>query len=97
MKRINSPVKTLKDGESKFEELTFNGQVEALLNIHQTFGRLASGVDLKLIGGAGKAAATCNFSAAVSNWKKNYSSVKIIDSSVSGLWEKESENILELL
>ena len=95
-KRRNAPLETLKEGANKFEELSLNDQVKALLNIQQTFGRIAGGIDLKLIGGAGKAAGSA-LSAAVSNWKKDYNSVKIIDSSVTGLWKKESENILELL
>jgi len=31
----------------------------------------------------------------MSNWKKNYSDVRIIDQSASGLWEVVSDNILE--
>ena len=31
------------------------------------------------------------------NWKKNYTDVRIVDQSASGLFEKMSENLLDLL
>ena len=33
-----------------------------------------------------------SFSSTMSNWKKNYSDVRIIDQSASGLWEVVSDN-----
>ena len=96
-KRVNAPVSVLKNGRAKFIELNVKEQTAALLNIHQTFGRVSGGCDLTLIGGAGKAAATVNFSSTISNWAKLYKDVRIIDSTASGLWEKKSENLLELL
>ena len=33
----------------------------------------------------------------ISNWKKNYSDVRIIDRSASGLFEKRSDNLLDLI
>lgn len=38
-----------------------------------------------------------NYLATISNWKKKYSTVRIIDQSPSGMWEKSSENLLDLL
>ena len=96
-KRINVPAGILVRGREIFCALPVPEQAKALLNIHQVFGRIAGGCDLTAVGGAGKAAATVNFSASVSNWKKYYSDVRIIDASASGLWEKRSENLLELL
>ena len=96
-KRVNPPLAILKNGKEKFVSLDVKEQARALLNIHQVFGRISGGCDLSAIGGAKKAAATVNFSSTVSNWKKNYSDIRIIDSSASGLWEKASENLLELL
>ena len=96
-KRINAPAAQLNAGKKKFEALPVPEQAKALLNIHQVFGRVSGGCDLTAIGGAGKAAATNNFSTAVSNWKKNYSDVRLIDASASGLWEKRSGNLLDLL
>ena len=96
--RVNNPIKTLENGRDTFMKLDIDQQTKVLLNIHRTFARNSTGgVDLQLIGGAGKAAATVNFSSTVSNWKKNYTDVRVIDSSVSGLWSKVSDfNFLEL-
>lgn len=96
-KRVNCPVEIVRKGRDKFILLDIKNQSKALLNIQQIFGRIAGGIDLTAIGGAGKAAATVSFSATVSNWAKNYKDVRIIDSSASGLWKKESCNLLELL
>ena len=97
LKRINAPTKALKDGRNYFIDLDIKEQSKTLLNIQQVFCRMTGGCDLTLIGGVSKAASTVNFSAIVSNWKKNYSDVRVIDSSASGLWEKKSENLLDLL
>lgn len=94
-KRINAPTETLEKGREKFISLGIKEQTKTLLNIHQVFGRMSAGCDLTTIGGVGRAAATVSFSAKISNW--NYKDVRIIDSSASGLWEKESENLLDLL
>ena len=96
-KRVNAPTEILKAGRDEFLKLDIRKQAEALLNIHQTFGRVAGGCDLRLIGGAGKAAATVNFSSTISNWKKNYSNVRLIDQSPSGIWEKQSDNLLDIV
>lgn len=63
----------------------------------QVFGRISSGCDLSAVGGTPKSAATIGLSSTVSNWKKRYKDVRIIDSSASGLWEKRSCNLLDLL
>lgn len=87
----------LEVGKDKFEKLSLEEQAEALLNILSIFttGR-TPGCNLKLIGGAGKAAVFTN-SSKLSNWKKSYQDVRIIDVSAAGLHKKQSENILELL
>ena len=96
-KRPNNPLKTLVDGRKSFLKLSVADQAKALLNIHSAFGRVSSGCDFTAVGGAAHAAATVNFSASVSNWKKNYKDISIIDASASGLWEKQSENLLDIL
>lgn len=96
-KRVNSPLAILEKGKEKFAALSVPEQAKALLNIHQVFGRISNGCDLTAVGGTARAAATVGFSASVSNWKKNYSDVRIIDSSASGFWEKVSKNLLELV
>ena len=83
-KRINSPLQLLIDGRERFIGCNVIEQCQVLLNIH-----------LEKIGGKAHSAATVNFSSTVSNWKKNYSDVRIIDQSASGLWEVVSDNILE--
>ncbi len=95
-KRLNAPTETLEKGREKFISLDVKEQVKTLLNIHQVFCRMDRGCDLTSIGGLGRTAGTM-ISSNISNWKKNYSDVRIIDSSASGLWEKKSENLLDLL
>lgn len=96
-KRINSPIQTLKDGRALFIALDIRGQCQTLLNIQSIFGRITLGCDMTLIGGKTHSAETVSFSSTISNWKKNYTDVRIIDQSASGLWEKQSQNLLELL
>lgn len=94
-KRPGSPLQTLKDGRDTFDNLNIYDQAKALLNIHQIFGRQSGGCDLKLIGGTGSGNKT-NINCAAPNWKKYYSQVRIIDSSVTGLWERQSDNLLDM-
>lgn len=95
-KRRNTPTQTLINGRERFIELDIKQQTKALLNIHQVFGRIAGGIDLTLIGGQSREAATI-ISTQISNWKNYYTDVRIVDSSPSGLREKMSVNLLELL
>ena len=95
-KRINKPLEILKNGRNKFLKLNIVEQSKILLNIHQTFGRTSDGVDLALIDGS-KSSSTTKLSASILNWKKNYSDIRIVDVSPSGLFEKKSVNLLSLL
>lgn len=90
-------LKVLKNGEDQFEKLTLEEQVEVLLNILSVFqtGR-TTGCDLKALGGVGQAAIFTT-SSKLSNWKKSYKDVRIIDISAAGLHRKVSQNLLELL
>ncbi len=94
-KRPANPKVALEEGRSRFAELTVPQQVETLLQIQGLFGR-AIKANLKPVGGVESAGVTV-LSSKVSNWKKNYQDVRIIDTSPSGLFEKVSENLLELL
>ena len=96
-KRPNAPLSTLENGRELFLRLPVPQQARALLAIHAVFGRISSGCDLSLVGGTARAAATVNFSSTISNWKKNYKDVRIIDTAASGLWEHTSQNLLTLL
>lgn len=94
---FGSLVEGLENAKSIFEQLSLEEQclcINSLINVFKT-GR-SSGCDLTLIGGK-KQAAVCTVSSKVSNWGKNYKCVKIIDESASGIFRKESENILEWL
>lgn len=96
-KRPANPASILCNGREKFVKAEIFEQSKCLLQILSVFGRGAGGCDLQLLGGGSKAASTGNFSSSLSNWKKNYSDVRMIDSSASGLYEKRSENLLKLL
>lgn len=96
-KRINNPVETIKGGRDKFVSLDIIEQAKCLLNIQQIFGRMIGGCDLTAVGGKSNSAATNSFSSNISNWKKNYGDVRIVDQSPAGLWEIRSKNLLELL
>ena len=58
---------------------------------------MTGGCDLENIGGKKHSAATVNFSSNVSNWKKYYNDVRVVYQSPSVIWERRSQNILELL
>ena len=96
-KRPNNPVDALEKGRERFVSLSPVEQAKAILNIHQVFGRVSGGCDFTLIGGVAHAAATVSFSSSISNWKKNYKDVRIIDTSVAGLFETRSVNLLDLI
>lgn len=95
-KRPNNQMKVLLQGRACFNNLSIIDQAKTLLNIHMIFGRLSGGCNLTDIGGSKNAAATY-LSLNVSNWRKRYRNVRIIDYSASGLWEKQSENLFDLL
>ena len=95
-KRPANPVKTIRTGQEKFADLNIFEQAKCLLQIISVFGRNAGGCDLQAVGGKGKEATT-RLNSVISNWGKSYSSVRIIDLSPSGLFEKRSENLLSLL
>ena len=95
-KRPGNPFQVLLSGRELFCKLDIKKQIKAIQSIHQVFGRVSGGVDLTDIGGKNRSATT-RLSATISNWKKLYKEVYIIDSSVTGLWEKSSDNLLKLL
>lgn len=94
---FSGQLEVLKSGKDRFENLSIEEQSVVLLNVLSVFktGR-TTGCDLKLVGGGGQVAVFLN-SSKLSNWKKSYSDVRIVDISPAGLHRKVSENILELL
>lgn len=89
-----TPSELLEKSRSLFEQLTPEEQSIALLHIIELFGCSSSGgCDLTLINGSKntgilKMAMTLN--------SKRFSAIRIIDQSPTGLFEKRSENLLEL-
>lgn len=95
-KRPANPLDALLKGKERFEKLSPPEQAEVLLQIQGLFGR-AIKADLSAIGGA-PSSGVAMLSSNVSNWKKNYKDVRIIDRSSSGLYEKASDvNLLDLV
>ncbi len=90
-----NPAETLQAGEHRFAQLDVIEQAKCLLQIVMVFNRI-SGSDLTAIGGVSKAAVT-TLSSALSNWKKKYTDVRLVDMSASGLHQHRSDNLLELL
>ena len=93
--RPANPIDFLLNGKNVFEKLSPGEQASVLLKIHGLFGR-APTADLSAIEGVALAGAA-KISSLLSNWKKNYTDVRIIDRSASGLFETVSENLLDLL
>lgn len=100
-KRPANPIETLEKGRQKFEMLNVYEQVGILLQIQGLFGR-ANSADLEKLKPEknkktkkGDQTGVAAISLKVSNW--NYKDVRIIDTSASGLYEKRSENLLDLL
>lgn len=93
--RPANPYDALAKGREHFAALSPEQQVTVLVSILGLFGR-AIKADLSLIGGA-PSAGVATLSSSISNWKKGYTDVRIIDQSASGLFEKVSGNLLELL
>lgn len=94
--RPANPYDTLQKGENAFKKLDIDTQVKVLLQIITVFGRNTSSCNLSAVGGKPKTA-TPTLSSSLSNWKKNYKNVRIIDQSASGLFETKSDNLLDLL
>lgn len=94
---FGSQLQVLHDKENEFKNLKLEQQVETLLNVLSIFktGR-TTGCDLKALGGA-RQAGIFTESSKLSNWKKSYKDVRIVDISAAGLHRKISQNLLELL
>ena len=94
---LRNPVLTLLAERKTFAKLTLDEQAAALKEILLIFkmGRSTS-CDLTLIGGK-KSGGLPTLSMRLSNWAKQYSDVRIIDLSPSGLFEERSGNLLEML
>lgn len=87
---------TLRCGADKFAAADIVSQISCLMNILLMMGPGASAVNLSCCGGSPNAGKKV-ISAKLSNWKKRYSDVRIIDRSASGLYTQIGVNLLEQL
>lgn len=87
---------TLLEGREQFIGNDVCEQVSLLLSVILWFSSASAAVDLSSIGGSKKAGSKYPASN-LSSWGKTFASVKIVDSSASGLYETESMNLLSLL
>lgn len=93
----SSAGKIIKDGELKFKGLSLEEQTLGLINLLNIFktGR-KGGCDLSFIGGGTKAASFTS-SSKLSNFAKSYKDIRLLELSSSGLHEKQSQNLMDLL
>ena len=88
--------RTLEERREAFSALPPEAQVALLAALLGAFGRSGQGTDLTPIGGV-KSAGVPLLSSSLSNWKKLYADVRIVDPSPAGLFERASVNLLSLL
>lgn len=93
--RPAKPTEIMVSGRDAFQALPTQEQVTVLLAIQGLFGRLGT-ADLRGIQGS-EHSCKARLSASLSNWKKSYTDVRIVDNSASGLFERRSDNLLDLL
>lgn len=93
--RPANPLETILRGREKFITLTPDEQAPVLLAIQGLFARIVH-ADLTVLD-EGSAVGAAKISSNLSNWKKSYTDVRIIDQSASGLFETVSDNLLDLL
>lgn len=84
-------IKSINGKCEEFSSLEIKKQAEILLDMVSLFSRSASADKFLDISGA------CVMSSKLSNWKGKYNSVRIVDSSASGIWERKSKNLLTLI
>lgn len=87
--------KYVKLGKAKFAALSMEEQIDCLLKIIKWFSK-EKPCNLTNIGGEARGGER-KLNAKLSNWKKDYTDVRIIDVSASGLYQSRSENLLTLL
>jgi CRISPR-associated endonuclease Csn1 len=93
---IGTLVEKLRKRKNEFLQLDVIQQTSVLLQVQGILGRMKQ-ADLERLSES-SSSGIAKLSLNVSNWQKNYTDVRIIDQSASGLFEKISEvNLLELL
>lgn len=97
-KRPNNPLKHLELWRDEFCISEPENQVEVLLNVIDSFGRKGSVVNLSILGKkAPKDAGENRVSSNLSNWKKYFTTARIVYSDASGLHEAKSIDLLKLI
>ena len=84
------------ESRTKFINAGIVQQVDCLLNLIELINGDSKDCNLSAMGG-GRNVGEIRLSYRMSNWKKKYCEVHIIDRSAAGLFESRSENLLELL
>ena len=87
----------MENGYERFKELDMEKQVCFLQNLVLVLksGRAGS-CDLSAIGGS-KNAASFAFGSKISLWSKKFQKVYLIDISSSGIYQKMSDNLLDII
>lgn len=91
----NALVEKLTKRSGDFKKLNVPDQAYVLLQIQGIFARVKQ-ADLKHLAES-SSSGIATMSTNLSNWKKAYTDIRIIDQSSSGLYETASENLLDLL
>ncbi len=86
----------LEKSRDTFQKLRLDEQTDVLMNMIRLFkqGRVV-GCDLSKVGGK-KNSGNRPLAANLSNWRKRFTDVRILDISPSGIFEKQSVNLLKL-
>ena len=92
----NNQAETLIKGREKFASAEITDQIGCLTGLLDLMNGKKNTCDLSAAGGT-PTAGTVTLSSSLSNWKKKYHDVRIIDRSAAGLFENSSKNLLELL
>lgn len=87
---------TLVNGLKQFSDAETPDQISCLMNILLMMGPGSAAVDLTVCAGP-KNAGSKGMNAKLSNWKKRYRDVHIVNESASGLFSHCGSNLLELL
>ena len=96
-KRPSTPREYLEKGRSMFIALRPDQQAKILLDIINSFGTGSGmGIDLSELGEAKKTAVT-TISSNFSNWKKYFTTARLVYADSSGLHETKSANLLDLI
>lgn len=94
MQVFEVPLKILKDGIDMFIDMTVEKQAVTLCKLLQLFRcNTSSGKDMSDIGGSNQ---TGIIRLQMKLSSRNYSTIRIVDQSSTGLYEKKSKNLLEL-